>query len=133
MATARTERFLLIALELFIGVMAIVGTVGLLGGFWSRGLTVEMLRGSPFTSYLTPSLALLILVGGSSSLAVFLLLDHRPSAGIASLFAGAILVVFEVVEYLVIGLTMALQPLMFVLGLLLIALAARRWNAGFTP
>jgi hypothetical protein len=131
MATARTERILLIALELFTGVMAIVGTVGLLGGFWSQGLTVEMLQGLPFTSYLIPALALLILVGGSSFLAVFLLLHHRTSADIASLFSGAILVVFEVVEYLVIGLTMVLQPLMFMLGLLLFALAARRATAAY--
>jgi hypothetical protein len=129
MTFARTERFALIAVELFVGVMAIVGTVGLLGGFWSQGLPIEMLRGSPFASYVIPALVLLVLVGGSSFLAANLLVEHHPLGGPVSLLAGVILVIFEIVEYLVIGLTMFLQPIMFVLGLLLIMLATQRWTA----
>ncbi|HEX5417858.1 MAG TPA: hypothetical protein VFZ25_19545, partial [Chloroflexota bacterium] len=111
MAIMQIERRILIALELFVGGMAIVGTVGLLGGFWSEGLTVAMLRGSPFTSYLIPALALFFLVGGSAFVAALLLLAHRQSGVLVSLLAGVVLVVFEVAEYLVIGLTMFLQPL----------------------
>jgi hypothetical protein len=55
---------------------------------------------------------------------------HHPLGAPASLLAGAILVVFEIVEYLVIGLTMFLQPLMFAIGLLLIALAVHRESGG---
>ena len=131
MTTGRSYRILIIVVELFIGVMAIGGTVGLLGGFWSQALTVDLLRGSPFTSYVIPALALLLLVGGSAFLAALLLLDHRPFGDIVSFIAGAILVLYEVVEYLVIGMTMVLQPLMLVLGLLLIALAAHRWNVAY--
>jgi hypothetical protein len=131
MMLARTERTVLIAMELFIGVMAIVGTVGLLGGFWSQVLPAEMLRGSPFTSYLIPALALLVLVGGSSFLAALFLLGDRSVGVVVSLLAGVILVSFEVVEYLVIGMTMFLRPLMFVLGLFLIALAAHRQAAEY--
>jgi hypothetical protein len=125
------ERILLIAVELFTGFMAIVGTIGLLTGAWSQGLPVEWLQGSPFTSYVIPALALLVFVGGSSFLAAFLLLARQPGGDPASLLSGLILVVFEIVEYLVIGLTMFLQPLMLALGVLLIALAARRWSNAY--
>jgi hypothetical protein len=125
----RTECTILIALELFIGVGALVGTVGLLGGYWAQGLTVEMLHGSPFTDYVIPALALLILVGGSSFLAATLLLARRDLGVPASLLAGAVLVSFEIVEYLVIGLTMFLQPVMFVLGLLVTVLSSLRLTA----
>jgi hypothetical protein len=129
MALERIERSTLITVELFVGVMAIVGTTGLLGGFWSQALSLELLRGSPFTSYLIPALALLVLVGGSSFVAAFLVATDHSLGEPFSVLAGAILVSFEIVEYLAIGLTMFLQPLMFVFGLLLIALAADRWAA----
>jgi hypothetical protein len=132
MTVARTERMILIALELFIGVSAIAGTVGLFGGTWSEVLPVEMLQGSPFTNYAIPALALLVFVGGSSFLAAILLLERCSVGASVSLLAGMILVVFEAVEYLVIGLTMFLQPLMFALGLMVIALAAHRWTSKAT-
>jgi hypothetical protein len=55
---------------------------------------------------------------------VYLLLRHHPYGAPASVLAGGILVVFEIVEYLVIGLTFFLQPLMFAIGLGLIGLGA---------
>jgi hypothetical protein len=125
------ERIVLIAVALFTGIMAVVGTVGLLSGAWSRDVPVEWLRGSPFSSYVIPALALLVLVGGSSFLAAFLLLARHHLGEPAALLAGTILVVFEIVEYLVIGLTFFLQPLMFALGLLLLGLAAHRWTAQY--
>jgi hypothetical protein len=125
------ERIILIATELFTGIMAIVGTIGLLTGAWLQVLPVEWLRGSPFSSYVIPALALLVFVGGSSFLAAFLLLASHPLGEPASMLAGLILVVFEIVEYLVIGLTTFLQPLMFALGMLLIALAAHRWTVAY--
>jgi hypothetical protein len=128
MMSARFERAALVVLELFNGLMAIVGTVGLLSGAWSEGVPVEWLRGSPFTSYLVPALALLVFVGGSSFLAAMLLILRNPWGIPASLLAGGILVSFEIVEYLVIGLTFFLQPLMFAIGVLLIALGARLLN-----
>jgi hypothetical protein len=40
----RVERIVLVALGLFTGVMAIVGTIGLLSGAWSQGLPVDWPR-----------------------------------------------------------------------------------------
>jgi hypothetical protein len=124
MVAHRAERVVLVALELFTGVMAIVGTVGLLTGAWREGLPVAWLRGSPFTSYTVPALALFVFVGGSSFLAAVLVLRRDPAGARVSILAGGLLVIFEVVEYLVIGLTFFLQPLMFVVRLVLIALGA---------
>lgn len=129
MVAQRLERIALIALELFTGIMALVGTVGLLTGAWSQGLPVEWLRGSPFTSYVVPGLALLVFVGGSAILAAILLLRQDPLGASLSVLAGLILVVFEIVQYLVIGLTFFLQPLMLAIGLLFILLGALLWAA----
>jgi hypothetical protein len=126
MKSHRFERLVIIATELFVGVMAMVGTVGLLGGFWSEGLPVAMLEGSPFTSYLIPALTLLLFVGGSSFLAVLFVVGHHPLGDYATLMSGGILIVFEIVEYLVIGLTMFLQPVMLAVGVGLIVLASLR-------
>jgi len=127
MVVRRLARTVLIALELFTGVMAIVGTIGLLTGSWTQGLPVEALRWSLFTSYLIPALALLVFVGGSTFLGAYFLV-RRDSLGIpVSILAGAILGIFEIVEYLVIGPMFFLQPLMFFIGLLLIALGALLW------
>lgn len=133
MKLTQIERTVLVAVELFVGVMAIVGTIGLLGGFWSQGLPVDLLRGSPFTSYLIPALALFVLVGGSAFLAATLLLTNQPAGNPASFLAGIILVIFEVIEYQAIGFAMFLQPAMFALGLLLIALAGLDWSANHSP
>jgi hypothetical protein len=124
MTLERTEQSIIVAIELFVGVMAIVGTIGLLGGFWSQILPVTMLEGSPFASYLVPALVLVLLVGGSSFLAALLVLEHHPLGDVATLISGGILVVFEIVEYAVIGLTMFLQPAMFAIGIVLVVLAS---------
>jgi hypothetical protein len=92
---------------------------------------LDLLQGSPFTSYTIPGLALLVLVGGSALTATVMLLRRHPFGTLASAVAGVMIMGFEVVEVLVIGsepgVARNLQLFYFSLGLLIVVLAAARW------
>ncbi len=118
---ARTLRIALIVFELFVGLNALGGGIALVAGF--SGMSEEALRGSPFTSYVVPGIALIVFVGGSDFLAAALLLARRRAGIAASALAGLILVIFEIVEATVIGITSVLQPALTVAGLLIVVLA----------
>ncbi|MBX3015146.1 MAG: hypothetical protein KF832_26745 [Caldilineaceae bacterium] len=125
----RWERYLLLGLDLFLAVTAIAGGLGLWTGAIAPG--VELLQGSPFTSYLIPGVALTFLVGGSATLATWLL-RRRPAWGILlSGLAGLCILLFELVEILVIGsapgIARNLQLLYMVVGLFMAGLATALW------
>ena len=94
-------RTLLIVLLSFLAVTAIPGGIALMAGF--NAPPVDMLRGSPFTSFFIPGLALVILVGGIACLAVATICARSRHAVRASLIAGNAVVVFELVEIVCIG------------------------------
>lgn len=119
----RVIRNTLIGLELFTGVMALYGGIRLLADATGFGVKEEWLRGSPFTNYQIPAIGLLVGVGGSSLLAAAALMRGRRSLGwLLSVGAGAILMVFEIVETLSFGLRSFQQPLMLVIGSLIAGL-----------
>lgn len=131
MGIKRIEHGLLIILDVFLAVTAVAGGIGLLSGMLDPG--VELLRGSPFTSYTIPGLALLVLVGGSALVAAGLML-RLPQVGVlASGISGVMMMGFEVVEVLVVGsdpgIARNLQIFYFTLGLLITLLAAVLWLA----
>ncbi len=115
-------RILLIILTSFLGLTAIAGGVGLLAGVAAP--PVEALSGSPFKDYTLPGLALLILVGGSGLAAAYLTARRSQYAPLACAAAGAIIVIYEVVEILVIGsppgVARNLQIFYFTLGVLIL-------------
>ena len=122
-------RILLIVLNLFLGLTAIGGGIQLLIGFYIP--PVEMLAGSPFTNYTVPGLALGLIVGGSALFAAILLVRRNRFAGLASAFAGLIIMVFEFVEILVIGYSEGpqgfMQLLYFGLGVVILVIALGQW------
>jgi hypothetical protein len=126
-STARIEGIALIGLTLFIGLTSVAGGIGLMGG--GIPLPLELLGGSPFTSYLVPGLVLLV-VGGSALLAATALLRRHPLAAPVSMLAGLMMASYEVVEILVIGVHLdpPLQPLYFGLGVVVVVLAVRLWD-----
>jgi len=91
----------LIVLNVFLAVTAIAGGVALITG--AAAPSVDMLQGSPFDTYFVPGLALVILVGGLATVALFMLLRRHRYAALASLAAAVAIVVFESVEIAVIG------------------------------
>jgi hypothetical protein len=126
MELRRIHRIGLIVLNAFLGLSAIAGGVGLLGG--GLQFPIEWLQGSPFHSYTIPGLALMILVGGSALVAAAVVARRHELAGAASAAAGAMIVGFEIVEVLVVGsqpgVMRSLQLFYIALGLFIIMLAA---------
>lgn len=124
-------RFLLLLLLGFLALTAIPGGIALLAGVFTP--PVEMLRGSPFGSFLVPGLALAVLVGGSASVAFVMFFRRRRGAAIAGFAAAVAVIVFEFVEIATIGSPPGparnMQILYLGIGLTigLLALASRRF------
>ena len=129
MRVKRIEQTLLIILDAFLALTAAAGGVGLLTGIISPGL--DLLQGSPFSSYTIPGLALLVLVGGSAILATGLMFRFPQLGVLASAAAGVMIMGFEIVEVLIIGsdpgVARNLQLFYFTLGLLIALLASGMW------
>jgi len=99
------------------------------GGYYglsgAEGVPVELLEGSPFRSYFVPSLILLVVVGGSFFFAAIAVVAGSPIARISALGAGAIVLVWIVVQVSIIGYVSWLQPATAIAGLLILLLAWR--------
>ncbi len=123
----------LVACLAFLSVTTVFGGLGLLSGLVAP--PVEMLHGSVFQSFVVPGLALLVIVGGTATLALVLVLRGHRFAWPAVVAASAAIVVFEVVEIAVIGSppgpSRVMQIFYVCLGVVSAALAARhRTNPG---
>jgi hypothetical protein len=120
-------------LDVFVGLTAIAGGIGLLTGAIPAGLA--WLQGSPFSDYTIPGLALGLLVGGSSLFAAATILIGREVGVLASAFAGLMMMGFEVVEVAVIdrfvgswlSIALVLQAFYAGAGLAMFSLAAFLW------
>lgn len=117
----------LLAIDLFVGVTAVLGGVGLVADPSGRnvGLSLSMLEHSPFDTFLVPGLVLAVVIGGAALLASLAHLLRWRFAGQASLFAGLLLVGWILVQVLMIRELSWLHGVYFVLGLGQIALALR--------
>jgi hypothetical protein len=93
--------YLLLTGNIILGATSIGGGVVMLAG--RNLLPLNLLKDSPFSSYLLPALALIFLVGGFSAAAVVLLLRRHPLGTLLSAVAGLSIVVFMVTEILMIG------------------------------
>jgi hypothetical protein len=128
-------RIALIVIELFVGLWAVIGGVGLMtGAIPFLLMPVEYLQGTPFSDYTIPGLLLLIVVGGSFLLAAATILTGREVGVLASALAGLIVIGFEAVEVAIIDRYAIVLPnavpqqvIMSVLGLACFGLAAYLW------
>ena len=131
MLIKRIEHVLLLILDAFLALTAAAGGIGLITGILAPG--VQLLQGSPFSSYTIPGLALLVLVGGSALVATILLLRRQRWGALVSGFTAVMIIGFELVEVLVIGseagLARNLQIFYFTLGLVIAIIAATLWVA----
>ncbi|HEX4933463.1 MAG TPA: hypothetical protein VFV33_09805, partial [Gemmatimonadaceae bacterium] len=91
------------------------GAYGLTG---AEAIPRRWLEGSPFTSYVVPSLVLLIVVGGTQLVAAVVVARGAPVGRPASLAAAAILAGWIAVQVAVIGYVSWLQPAMAIAALL---------------
>ena len=92
---------LLFDLNLFLGITAVAGGIALLMA-WIK-LPLSSLAGSPFSDYTLPAVLLTAAVGGTALLAAWSV-RARPSLCIpASAIAAGAIIIFEIVEWNVIG------------------------------
>jgi hypothetical protein len=96
------------------------GIYGLIG---APGVPLAWLQRTPFTSYLIPSLVLLVLVGGSQAAAGRSIATRSPRARGASLIAGAVLLGWIGTQVALIGYVSWLQPAVAVAALCNLTLA----------
>ena len=114
------RRAVLLDLNLFLGVTAVAGGVALLTG-WIK-MPLSSLAGSPFSDYTVPAILLVGAVGGTALLAAWLV-HLKLSVGVpASVVAGAAIMVYEIVEWSVIGFAW-LQAAYMAIGVLIIGVA----------
>ena len=114
-------RFLLGGLLAFGALNAIAG--GFYGISGAEGVPLELLEGSPFTSYYIPSLILLVVVGGSFLFASIALFTDSRIARVSTLTAGAIVLIWIIVQVTIIGYMSWMQPVTAVSGILILLLA----------
>jgi len=115
------------ALHLFIAVGAIAGGGVLVA--WpdgsAMGMPVAMLQFSPFADFLMPGLLLLGVIGGGHLWAGILVVRRAPGARLASVAAGAALIVWIGVQVAMIRSAHWLHLLYFGLGVAVVVLAVR--------
>ena len=113
------------ALSALVGGIAVAATDGI-------GMPYSMLTTGPFTSFLVPGLVLLVVVGGTQTLAAVLLLARRESSLVWTAVAGFGMIIWIFVETGIIRGLSWLQVLYFATGtaqliLVLALLGAVAW------
>lgn len=125
-------RVTLAALSAFLAVGAIASAL-----FVVPGLPRAYLLRGPFTDYTVPALALGLLVGGSALVAAVMVLVRPALGALIAILAGTAIIIFELVEIAIVGLTAIAQPtepvawlqiFYLALGALIIALGAMLWR-----
>lgn len=120
-----TARRALVWLTGFLAVTATIGGGAILLDI--LGLNEADLDGSPFASYVVPGLALLVLVGGTATVAAIALRRSATSAPLVAAASGLAIVIFEIVQMRYIAFH-PLQVAYLVVGGLIVALATRLWT-----
>lgn len=96
------------------------------GGFYglsgAKDVPLEWLDGTPFNSYVIPSLVLLIVVGGSCLVSALAVFRNKPAAKRASLLSGAIILFWILAQLGIIGYTSWLQPAIGIIGVVILIL-----------
>jgi len=114
------RRSSLLLVELVVALTAVGG--GIFGILGASGVPRAWLDGTPFHSYLIPGLILVAVVAGSMLVAIAAELLRSSKADILAVAAGAVLLVWLLVEVILIPFSW-LQPAFAALGLLVIVLA----------
>jgi hypothetical protein len=126
---------ILIVLTGFLGIGAILGGIALMTNFYAP--PVEMLAGSIFPSFFLPGLALTALVGGSGLAAMILMIRKHAFGVLIALTAGIIIMFFEFIEVLVIGMpagpSQFMQVFYFMLGTLICVFAMGIYGIDLLP
>jgi len=118
------------ALQAFTAVGAIPAGIGYLidtsGG--AMGVTPELLKNSPLTSFLLPGLFLLLINGFANIAGAVISFRKSRHTGITAIVLGLVLSLWIVIQVAWIGLSSFLQPLFFIIGLTEALIGWRLWR-----
>ena len=113
-------------LQAFIGITAIAGGIRLVSN--PSGIPdfpIEWLSNSPFTNYFIPGLVLLIVIGFGNVFAAIVAFLHKRYFGSISALSGTFLILYMTTEVWFVGLRNFLQPLYFILGVIVLILGLK--------
>lgn len=125
-------RLTLAALDAFLAIGAIAGAL-----FVVPSMPREYLLRGPFTDFTIPALALGVLVGGSALLAALFVLVKPAMGALIAILSGVAIIIFELVEIAIVGLTAIerpaeldawLQVFYLALGAVIVALGVMLWR-----
>jgi len=124
---------LLIVLELLMGAVAIGSGLALLSGATGAavGHDVAMMRGA-FDGFTIPGLAMLVM-GVLCGVAAFMTVRRERWSTVASALAGAVLLLWVAVQWMMIGFNSWTQPAFFLVGAAIFALSSAQWRDGAGP
>ena len=132
----RWTRLTLVITETFVALSAFAAGVMFMAVPSGRlmGMTEATLVRSPFRSYLVPGIVLFTVVGGTQALAAWAEIRRWPRAGRLSVVAGVVLAGWIAVQVAMIGLGHPMQPILFVVGVVIAGLGWwRRTKGGMSP
>jgi hypothetical protein len=109
------------------GLLAFGALNAFAGGYYgltgAKGVPLEWLAGSPFSSYFVPSLILFVVVGGTFLVAAVAIFARLGTARGSAFAAGIVVLVWLITEVALIGYVSWMQPVVAAGGLLILALA----------
>lgn len=123
---SKAVRYALGTFLAFIALNAFGG--GIYGLSGAKAIPVEWLEGTPFRTYLIPSLILFAIVGGSCLLASIAVFARWAQARVLAFVAGVVLVGWISVQFAMIGFVSWMQPTMAIVGGLIAALVSMLWR-----
>jgi hypothetical protein len=88
-------------------------------------MTTDWLAGAPFHTFLLPGLYLFFINGLSNLTNSILLIRNYKYSGELGILLGILLVLWIIVQVAIIGLSSALQPIYFTIGIIEIFLSLR--------
>ena len=131
-------RATLVVLQAFVAFTTIFGALLVV-----PTLPLEWIQRGPMSDYTIPAIVLGVVCGGTALAALLLLLVDSENAGAASMVAGAMVIAFELVEILVVGLSIVvhgadnlvswLQVFYIGIGIVAVVLGYRLWHLATTP
>lgn len=112
-------RKLLILVLFFLGITAVIGGIELIRTN-GMGMPQEWLSTTPFSSFLIPGLVLSLIIGGTSLLAILLLIRHHKYGLEASAIAGFGIQIWIFTQIYMVRHASFLQILYFATGILIL-------------
>jgi hypothetical protein len=122
--------YFLVLIQAFIGITAIAGGSRLIRN--PNGLPdfpIEWLINSPFTNYFFPGLVLLIVIGIGYVVSGIVTFFRKGYSGSMATLLGICLILYMTIEVWFVGLRNFLQPLYFILGVVVLILGMKLFKS----